>query len=49
MINLKRFAKNANFVSVAGVRKIAVFNVSIVKNATFSCIFQVKAKYQGIG
>jgi len=42
MIKLERFAKNANPLTIAGLRKIAVFDVSTVKNATFLCIFQVK-------
>jgi len=42
MIKLERFAKNANPLTIAGLRKIAVFDVSTVKNATFLCIFQVQ-------
>lgn len=48
MRELNLFAKNANFLTIAGVRKIVVFNVSIVKNATYLRIFQVKSLLQEI-
>ncbi len=48
MRELNLFAKNANFLTIAEVRKIWVFNVSIVKNATYLRIFQVKSLLQEI-